>query len=331
MQLMNAVECAEYGPPEVLKITQRPKPVPSNSEILIRIHATAVSSGDVRIRRADPFAVRLMFGLVRPKNPILGFVLAGKVEAVGRDVTLFDVGDEVFGITGMGFGAYAEFICLPETAVVTKKPEGMTFQEAAAIPFGGGTSLFFLKQANIRSGQKVLIFGASGALGTSAVQLAKHFGASVTGVCSTRNLDLVRSLGADRVVDYTKEDFTRLGETYDVIFDTIGKSPFSGCIRSLGKNGYYLRAVHMNLSSIARGLWVSLTSSKKVIGGVVDSKIEDLDLLKDLFEAGRLKAVIDRIYPLEQIAEAHRFVEEGHKRGNVIVTLGPSIKPMQNQ
>lgn len=328
---MNAVECAEYGPPEVLKITQRPKPVPSNSEILIRIHATAVSSGDVRIRRADPFAVRLMFGLVRPKNPILGFVLAGKVEAVGRDVTLFDVGDEVFGITGMGFGAYAEFICLPETAVVTKKPEGMTFQEAAAIPFGGGTSLFFLKQANIRSGQKVLIFGASGALGTSAVQLAKHFGASVTGVCSTRNLDLVRSLGADRVVDYTKEDFTRLGETYDVIFDTIGKSPFSGCIRSLGKNGYYLRAVHMNLSSIARGLWVSLTSSKKVIGGVVDSKIEDLDLLKDLFEAGRLKAVIDRIYPLEQIAEAHRFVEEGHKRGNVIVTLGPSIKPMQNQ
>lgn len=323
---MKAVVCTKYGLPEVLELREVDKPIPKVNEILIRVHATAVSSGDVRIRKANPFAVRLFFGLKRPKNPILGFVLAGKIEAVGNDVKLFKVGDQVFGTTGMSFGAYAEYICLPEKAVVAIKPDDMTYGEAAAIPFGGNTSLFFLRKANIQSGQKVLIYGASGALGTSAVQLAKHFGAEVTGICSTTNLEMVKSLGADKVIDYTKEDFTKNGETYDVIFDTVGESPFSGCVKSLKKNGFYLRAVHLNLSPIVRGLWTSLTSSKKVIGGGVSETIEDLIFLKRLFEKGQLKAVIDRGYPLEQIAEAHSYVEKGHKKGNVVITVANNNK-----
>ncbi len=326
MQLINAIVCQKYGTPEVLQLTQLPKPIPKDNEILIRNHATVVSSGDVRIRKADPFAVRFVFGLTRPKNPILGVILSGEIEAAGKDVKLFKAGDRVFGMTGMRFGAYAEYLCLPETAAVTRMPNEMTYQETAAITFGGNTSLCFLRKANIKSGQKVLIYGASGALGTSAVQLAKHFGAEVTGICSTANLEMVKSLGADRVIDYTKEDFTKNGETYDVIFDTVGKSPFSGCVKSLVKNGCYLRAVHMSLSPILRGLWTSVTSGKKVIGGVVGEKAEDLVFLKNLFEKGELKPVIDKIYPLEQIAEAHGYVEKGHKKGNVVITLEPDNK-----
>ncbi|HRH45297.1 MAG TPA: NAD(P)-dependent alcohol dehydrogenase [Pyrinomonadaceae bacterium] len=323
---MKAIVCPKYGLPEVLQLQEVEKPTPKDNEILIRVHATAVSSGDVRIRKADPFGVRLFFGLTRPKNPILGFVFAGKVEAVGKEVKLFKAGDQVFGTTGMGFGAYAEYLCLSEKAVIAIKPDGMSYQEAAAIPFGGNTSLYFLRKAKIKIGQKVLIYGASGALGTSAVQLAKHFGAEVTGVCSSANLEMVKSLGADKVIDYTQEDLTKNGETYDVIFDTIGQSPFADCVKSLKNGGFYLRAVHMSLSPIVRGLWISLTSSKKVIGGTISEKPEDLIFLEKLFEKGDLKAVIDRTYPLEQIAEAHKYVDKGHKKGNVVIIVAPDNK-----
>lgn len=296
------------------------KPAPKDNEILIRIHATAVSSGDVRLRKADPFAVRFFFGILKPKKTILGFALAGEIEKVGRDVKLFKEADPVFGTTGLGLGAYAEYKCLPEKSVLTIKPNNMTYEEAAAIPFGATTALYFLRKGNIQSGQKVLIYGASGAVGTAAVQLAKYFGAEVTGVCSTTNMEMVKTLGADKVIDYTTNDFTKSGEGYDVIFDTVGKSSFSGCIRSLKKNGLLLLA-SAGLSQMFQGLWTSMTSGRKIISGIISEKAEDMAFLKMLIEAGRLKSVIDRSYPLEQIAEAHRYVEKGHKKGNVVITV----------
>jgi NADPH:quinone reductase-like Zn-dependent oxidoreductase len=273
------------------------------------------------MRKADPWAVRLMLGLIRPGIKTLGIVLAGEIEAVGKDVTLFKEGDPVYGTTVKSFGAYAEYKCLPEDGVLAIKPASLTYKEAAAIPFGGTTALHFLRKAKIEAGQKVLIYGASGAVGTSAVQLAKYFGAEVTGVCSTTNVAMVKSLGADKTIDYTKEDFSKNGEAYDIIFDTVGKSPFSGSIKSLKKNGYYLRVVHMALSPVVRGLWTSLTSNKKVIGGVTKETAGDLIFLNSLFEAGQLKSVIDRSYPLSEIVEAHEYVEKGHKKGNVMITL----------
>ena len=324
---MRAIVYSKYGPPEVLQVKEVEKPIPKNNEVLIKIFATTVTSGDSRLRRADPFLVRLYFGLWKPKKPILGVDLSGVIESVGKDVKLFKEGDEVFGSTfNHGLGAHAEYKCLPENAVIEQKPKNLSFEESVAVFFGGHTSFHYLKKGNINIGQKVLIYGASGALGTYAVQLAKYFGAEVTGICSTTNLELVKSLGADKVIDYKKEDFTKSGEVYDIIFDTVGKSPFSGSVKSLKKNGYYLRAVHMSPSAMIKGLWTSLASSKKVIGGVAAENKETLIFLKKLIEDEKIKPVIDKTYPLEQIAEAHRYVDKGHKKGNVVITVQHNIK-----
>jgi len=319
---MKAIVYARYGSPDVLQLKEVAKPAPKDNEVLIKIYATTVTSGDCRVRKADPFAIRFFNGLTKPKKTtILGNELAGEIEEAGKNVKLFRKGDQVFGQAGMGLGANAEYICLREDATLVLKPKNLTYEEAASIPFGGNTALHFLRKGNIRSSQKVLIYGASGSLGTAAVQLAKNFGADVTGVCSTVNVELVKSLGADKVIDYTKEDFTKIGQTYDIIFDTTGKSPFSGCVKSLKQKGIYLRAVHMSLSSIVRGLWTSMTSSKKVIGGVASELKENLVFLKELIDMGKLKPVIDKCYPFEQIVEAHRYVDKGHKRGNVAITV----------
>ena len=317
---MKAIVCQEYGPPEVLKLKEVTKPVPKENEIQIQIHATSVSSGDCRIRSANPFAVRFFFGLLKPKREILGGVLAGEVLDVGKNVSQFKKGDKIFGSTGLNFGAYAEYICLPETAVLTIKPDNISFKEAAAVPFGGLTALYFLNKANIQNGHKVLIYGASGAVGTAAIQLAKNFGAEVTGVSSTSNLIMIKSLGADTVIDYTKSDFSKLDETYDVIFDTVGKVSFSIIKRILKKKGIWISAA-LSFTGMIQGLWTSLTSSQTVISGMIVEKPENLNFLKELIKDGKIKAVIDKNYPLEEISAAHNYVEKGHKKGNVVITI----------
>lgn len=317
---MKAVVYENYGLPDVLQFKEVEKPVPEDDEVLVKIYATTVSSGDCRLRRADPFVVRFYNGLTKPRRMnILGNELAGEIEEVGKKVKEYSKGDLVLGQAG-NLGANAEYISLTEDEVV-KKPEFLTFEEAAVIPFGGNTAYHFLDKGNIRRGQKVLIYGASGSVGTAAVQIAKHFGTEVTGVCSTENLALVESLGADKVIDYTKDKIVGNSDNYDIIFDTVGKSPFSECMQSLVENGIYLRAVHMALPTIIRGVWTTMTTDKEVIGGVATERKENLLFLKELIEAGEFKPVIDRSYPLEQIAEAHRYVDKGHKKGNVVITV----------
>ena len=323
---MKAIVATKYGGPEVLQIKEVEKPTHKENEVLIRIYATTVTSGDTRIRKADPFLVRLIFGLMKPRN-ILGGNYAGEIEKVGKDVKLFKKDDKVFGSTGMSFGSYAEYKCMPEDGVFTIKPSKLNYEEAATIPFGGLTAIYFLKKANIQSGQKILIYGASGSVGTAAVQLAKYFGAEVTGVCSTANLEMVKSLGADKVIDYTQEDFTKSGETYDIMYETVGKTSISKGKKLLKKNGIYIGGSSGLLIGFAQLLWTSISSRKKVIVGVAAERKEDLIFIKELIEKGKFKAVIDKQYPLEKIVEAHRYVDKGHKKGNVAITVEKKGKP----
>jgi 2-desacetyl-2-hydroxyethyl bacteriochlorophyllide A dehydrogenase len=331
---MKAIVWTKYGPPEVLQLREVAKPAPKETEVLIRIHATTVTAGDCEMRSLKfpvwlSLPMRIYAGIKNPQRvTILGQELAGEIESVGKDVKLFKKGDKVFATTGFGFGAYAEYKCLPEEpkmGALASKPVNMTYEEAAAVPTGGLEALHFLRKGNIQSGQKVLIIGAGGSIGTFAVQLARYFGAEVTGVDSSGKLDMLRSIGADQVIDYTQEDFTKNGETYDVIFDVVGKSSFSRSLRSLKQNGRYLLA-NPGLTQMVRGPWTSMISSKKVLFGAASQKTEDLIFLKELIEAGKIKPVIDRRYPLELTAEAHSYVETGEKTGNVVITVEQNNK-----
>jgi len=322
---MRAAVFDRYGPPEVLEIREVPKPVPGEDEVLIRVHATTVCAADWRIRKADPFFIRIMSGILKPKIQVLGAEFAGVVESVGRRVKAFQPGDEVFGTSGFKFGGHAEYVCAPE-AQVAKKPATMPLEDSAAILFGGVSALHFLRKAKVGGGQRVLVYGASGSVGVFAVQLAKHYGAHVTGVCSTANLDLVRSLGADEVVDYTREDFSKAGKVYDVIFDTVGKSGFSRSLKALKRGGAYVLvggsgAPSEIFGNMVRGTWASMTGAAVVISGVAKADPSYPALLRELIEAGKVRTVIDKRYSLDQIADAHRHAEGGHKRGHVIVRV----------
>jgi len=323
---MKAIVCTKYGPPEVLQLKEVEKPTPKNNEVLIRIFTVTVGTEDPLHRKGEPyFLVRVFIGFTKPKKSILGTEFAGVIEAVGKDVKLFKKGDQVFGSTGAGFGCYAEYVCMPEDGFLSIKPPNITNEEAAPV-CGALAAWNFLKaKANIKSGQKVLINDASGNIGSAAVQIAKVFRAEVTGVCSTANLELVKSLGADIVIDNKNEDFTKNGQTYDIIFDAAGKSTFSQCKNSLKKRGIYL-TTFPTLSVLLQMFWTSMFNSKKVKFSATGLRPipERLTFLKELiklFEEGRLKTIIDKSYQLEQIVEAHRYVEKGHERGNVVVTL----------
>lgn len=330
---MKAIVCTEYGGPQVLQLHEIEKPVAKNNEILIRIHAASVNFGDRMARNFKaitprqfnmPFLFWLMtkisFGLRQPKITVLGSEFAGEIEATGRDVKRFKPGDQVFGYPGLSFGAYAEYLCLPEDGVLAIKPANMTYEEAAVAPYGAIMALNLLRRVNIQPGQKVLVNGASGGIGSAALQLAKYFGAEVTGVCAAPRVEFVKSLGADKVIDYTKEDFTQNGETYDLIFDILGKSSFSRCKSSLKPNGIHLFA-SFKLKQLLQMLWTSMSGGRKVICALAPGSVEDLNSIKELIEAGKIKAIIDRCYPMEQAAEAHRYVEEGHKKGNVVISM----------
>ena len=322
---MQAMVYESYGSPDVLRSKEVIKPTPKDNEVLIKIHATTVTSADCRLRslnlpRGFGLISRLVFGITKPRQPILGTELAGDIEAIGRSVSKFKVGDAVFAITGFAMAAHAEYKCMSEDGAIALKPACLTYDEAAAMSFGGTTALSFLRRGKLQRGEKVIINGASGSVGTAAVQLAKHLGAEVTGVCSAANMDLVRSLGAMHVIDYTREDFTRNGETYDLIVDTAGTAPFSRSKGSL-KRGGRLLLVLATLPDMLPIPWVSITSSKKIIAGPAGERAEDLRFLADLASTGSFRPVIDRRYLFEQMAEAHRYVDTGRKVGNVVVTL----------
>ncbi len=323
---MKAIVYERYGPPDVLQLKEVAKPTPKDDEVLIAVRATTVTSGDARLRAMNVppgfgLVARLVFGVFAPRRRILGVELSGVIAAVGENVTRFEVGVPVFAMSGAGMGCYAEFRVLPEGGALAKKPAKLTFGEAAAMSFGGTTALDFFRRGKLKPGERLLVNGASGAVGTAAVQLAKHFGAHVTGVCSTANLDLVRSLGADAVIDYTREDFTRNGETYDLIMDTVGTAPFSRSKGSLSAGGRLL-LVLAGLPDILGALWVNVTTDKKVVAGPASERAEDLRLLAELAEGGKYRPVIDKSYPLKRIAEAHAYVDTGHKKGNVVLTVG---------
>jgi len=322
---MKAIVYERYGPPDVLELKEVAKPTPKDNEVLIKIHATTVTTGDWRARSLEMpvgfgLMARLFFGVWRPRQPILGNELAGDIESVGKDVRKFKVGDQVFAFSGAGMGCYAQYKCMREDGAVALKPPNLTYDEAAAISFGGTTALNFFRRGKLQSGERVLVNGASGGIGTAAVQLARHSGADVTGVCSAANVALVRSLGATHVIDYTKEDFTQNGEVYDVIVDTVGTAPFSRSKHSL-KEGGRLLLVLGGLADMLPIPWVSMTSSKKIIAGPASARAEDLRFLAELAEAGAFKPVIDRRYPFQQIVDAHRYIDTGRKKGNVIITL----------
>jgi NADPH:quinone reductase-like Zn-dependent oxidoreductase len=323
---LKAIVWTNYGAPDVLQLKEVEKPIPKDNELLIKIGATTVTAGDIGLRSFKlplmiALPLRLYIGLRKPRRTvILGQELAGEIEAVGKDVTRFKKGDQIFAATGFGLGAYAEYKCLAENGVVAIKPVTMSYAEAAAVPLGGLEALFFIRRAMIQRGEKILINGAGGSIGSFAVQLAKLFGAEVTGVDSTRKLEMLRSLGADYVIDYTKEDFTQNGETYDVIFDVIGESPFSRSVKSLKENGRYLLG-NPRLFQRVRGRWISRRGRKKVIVGGAIQKREDLIFLKGLIEARKIKAVIDRRFPLADTAAAHSYVETGNKKGNVVIEI----------
>jgi NADPH:quinone reductase-like Zn-dependent oxidoreductase len=322
---MKAIVHTKYGPPDELQLKEVQKPVPKENEVLIKIHATTVTTTDCNARnftfvpKSFMFFARLVFGFKKPKINILGIDLAGEIEAVGKDVKLFKKGDQVFGSPGTKFGAHAEYVCVPEEGALAIKPASMSWEEAAAISLAGNTALFFIRDlAKIHAGQKILIHGASGAIGTYAVQLAKYYGAEVTGVCSATNAEMVKSLGADKVIDYTKEDFTKTDERYDFVFDVVGKTTFLQCKDILKQKGIYLEN-NLELKDILIMMWRSLVGGKKIKGGVSIESAENLNFFIELIESGKLKPVIDRTFPLEKTAEAFRYVELGHKKGNVII------------
>ena len=325
---MRAIVYTKYGPPDVLQLKEVEKPTPKDNEVLIKVHATTVNRTDCGFRKPEyPLIIRLLNGVFKPKRTILGSELAGEVEAVGKDVKLFKTGDQVFGLTGNKFGAHAEYICLPEKASIVTKPANMNYEEAAAVCDGAMLAFTFIRKISLQKGDKILIYGASGSIGTAAVQLAKYFGAVVTAVCNTKNLELVKSLGADEVIDYTKDDFTKNGQTYKVVFDAVGKASFFRCKNLIDKGGFYFST---DLGFLAQNLflvlWTKIFGSKKVMFPIPKDRKEDVAFFKELIEAGKYKAVIDRRYPLEQIVEAYRYVETGQKTGNVVITVGHSDK-----
>src|SRR5450759_2278200 len=319
---MKAVVHTRYGPPDVLQVKEVEKPVPKDNEVLIRVHATTVNRTDCGFLRAEPFFVRVVSGLLRPKATILGSELAGEVEAAGKDVASFKQGDQVFGLTGLHFGAHAEYVCLPEEAAMAARPSNMDYEEAAALCDEAMLAIAFIRRTNPQDGHRVLVNGASGSIGSAAVQLAKYYGAEVTAVCNTRNLELVRSLGADAVIDYTREDFTRDGQTYDAVFDAVGKSSFRRCSSLLKKGGIYLSS---DLGFLAQNpllaLWTPGMGGKRIKFPIPKVSKKDVCFFKERVEAGRYEAVIDRRYPLDRIVEAYRDVETGQKTGSVVITV----------